>query len=248
MSITWRKVWRGLWNNKLRSLLVVLATTTGVFAVGLVIGLYDAMTVQMTESNLASVPPHLTFSTGWFDQAIVDAMQSERGVADTEGELEAGFRWKLEGETDWRDGILVARDDYEEQHMFPIELLEGHWPGRRALAAERMSAEYFNLPIGTPIVVKVGQREHSLPIEGIVRHPHTPPPQLGESGGTFIATMKTAAWLTDQEEGFNTLNVRLESFSWEAAERIGKQIDDRLERLGVRANQATDSHHEGGEN
>ena len=88
MSITWRKVWRGLWSNRLRSLLVVLATTTGVFAVGLVIGLYDAMTMRMTESHLASVPPHLTFSTGWFDQATVDAMQSERGVADTEGELE----------------------------------------------------------------------------------------------------------------------------------------------------------------
>lgn len=244
MSVAWRKVWHDLWSNKLRTLLVVLATTTGVFAVGLVIGLSDTMTVRMTESHLASVPPHLRFETGWFDQATVDAMQSEPGVADTEGEFGTYLRWKLEGETDWRDGILMARDDYEAQHMFLIGLLDGNWPGRRTLAVERLSADYFNLPIGTRIVVKVGQREHSLPIEGVVRHPHTPPPQLGESGGTFIATMKTAAWLTDQEEEFNMLNVRLESFSLEAAEKIGKRIDDRLERLGVRANQATESDQE----
>ena len=37
MSVVWRKVWRDLWHNKLRTLLVILATATGVFSLGLVL-------------------------------------------------------------------------------------------------------------------------------------------------------------------------------------------------------------------
>ena len=233
MSVTWRKVWRDLWHNKLRTLLVVLATAVGVFALGLVFGLSGVMRDQMTQSHEASNSPHLEFYTSPFNQDIVDAILGEPGVADAEGETNTAFRWKLEGETDWRDGMLVARADYETQRMYPIDLLAGDWPARRTLAVERMSSEHFDLPIGTTIVVNVGRRERHLPIEGIVRHPYTAPPQIGMGNATFCTTPEMVAWLTGQEEGFDTLNVRLESFSQEAAEEAGERINDRLERAGV---------------
>jgi putative ABC transport system permease protein len=79
----------------------------------------------------------------------------------------------------------------------------------------------------------MGQRERQVPITGIVRHPYTPPPQLNMGNATFCATMETVAWLTDQEERFNTLNVRLETFSQERAEAAAEQIIDRLERMSL---------------
>jgi putative ABC transport system permease protein len=173
MSVTWRKVWRDLWHNKLRTLLVVLATAVGVFALGLVFGLSGVMRDQMTQSHEASNSPHLELYTSPFNQDIVDAILGEPGVTDAEGETNTAFRWKLEGEANWRDGMLVARADYETQRMYPIELLAGDWPAKRTLAVERMSSEHFDLPIGTTIVVNVGRRERHLPIEGIVRHPYT---------------------------------------------------------------------------
>ena len=36
----WRKVWADLWGNKLRTLLVVLSISVGVFAVGMVYSSY----------------------------------------------------------------------------------------------------------------------------------------------------------------------------------------------------------------
>jgi putative ABC transport system permease protein len=51
MSMAWRKVWRDLWSNKLRTFLVVLATTVGIFALGLVFGLSAVMRAEMTESD-----------------------------------------------------------------------------------------------------------------------------------------------------------------------------------------------------
>jgi putative ABC transport system permease protein len=231
--MVWRKVWRDLWHNKLRTLLVVLATTVGVFALGMVFGLSGVMRTQMTESHRASNPPHLEFYPDWFGQDVVDGVQRQPGVADAEGEIRTGLRWKLPGETDWRDGTVIAREDYDEQRIYPVELLDGDWPAKRRLAVERMSATYYDLTIGSIIVVEVEQREHRLSVEGTVRHPYTPPPQIGMGNATFCATPQTVAWLTGQREAFDTLNVRLESFSQAEAEEAGAQIEERLKRMGL---------------
>jgi len=238
MSVIWRKVWRDLWNNKLRTFLVVLATTTGIFSLGMIFGLSSVMTVRLAEDHQAYIPPHLSFRTDLFDKSLIDAISREPGVVVAEGEIRADFRWRLEGEVDWRPGTLIGRDDYETQAMYLIDLLDGTWPVKRTLAVERLSSSYFDLPIGTRILVEVGQREYILPVDGLVRHPHTEPPQIGEGDATFCATLETVAWLTNQEQGFKTLNVRIESFSQEAAQEIGVRIDDRLESAGVRARQS----------
>jgi putative ABC transport system permease protein len=233
MSIAWRKVWRDLWHNKFRTLLVVLSTAVGVFALGLVFGMSGVMRARMTESHQENNAPHIEMYTSWFDQDVIEAVLREPGVIDAEGEVREGFRWKLPGEDEWRDGTLIARADYEGQRMYPIELLKGDWPDGRALAVERMSASHFGLPIGTTIVVEYGRHERTLTIESIIRHPYTPPPQLSMGDATFCASMETLAWLFDREEGYNTLNVQIDAFSQEKAEDAAERIKDRLEGIGV---------------
>jgi len=233
MSIVWRKVWRDLWHNKLRTILVVLSTAVGVFALGLVFGSSSVMRARMTESHIESNAPHLELYTSPIDQDIVEFVRREPGIADTEGESGAGFRWKFEGEEDWRDGRVVGRADFDEQRMYPIKLLAGEWPAQRTLAVERMSSEYFDIPIGATILAEVSGRERRIPVEGIVRHPYTQPPQLSMGSATFCATTEMIAWMMNQPEGFDTLNVQLESFSQERAEEATERVQDRLERAGV---------------
>jgi putative ABC transport system permease protein len=232
MSTIGRKIWRDLWHNKLRTFLVMLSIAVGVFALGLVFGASGTMRERMTESHQASVPPHMIFYTSLFNQDLVEAMRRAPGIVDAEGEITTDFRWKLEDEKDWRKGSLIARDDYEAQHMYRIDLVDGDWPAKRTLAVERMSSQHFNLPLGTPILVKVGRRERRLPIAGVVRHPYTEPPQIGLGNATFCATPKTVAWLTGQEQGFNTLNLRLE-FAREDADKAARRIERRLERADL---------------
>jgi putative ABC transport system permease protein len=237
MSVIWLKVWRDLWRNKLRTLLIVLSTAVGVFALGMVFGMSNMISTRFAESHKASIPPHVQFYTSRFDQDVVDAILEEPDVADAEGEFQTTFLWKLEGETDWRDGTLMARADYEAQHMFLIDLLDGAWPGERALAVESMSSEYYGLPIGSAILVEVGRRQYHLPIEGIMRHPFALPPQLPMGDATFCTTLETVAWFTGREEDFNTLNVRFEFpggvFDEEWANDAAERIQDRLERAGL---------------
>ena len=232
MSIIWRKVWRDLWHNKFRTFLVVLSTAVGVFALGFVFGTSDVMRTRLIESHKASVFPHIIFYTGQFDQDVVDTIRHEAGVADVEAQRAASIRWRLEGETDWRDGAVTARTDYEEQRIDLYSLIEGSWPTRRALAVERLSSQYFGIPPGTTVIVEFGRSERSLPVEGVARISQAYPPQWG-GDAVFFATPETVAWLTDQEQGFNRLHILLESFSEEGAEEISERIQERLERLDV---------------
>jgi putative ABC transport system permease protein len=237
MSVIWHKVWRDLWRSKFRTALVVLSTAVGVFALGSVYGTSSVLTARMTESHRASVFPHITFYTGRFDHDVIDTIRDEPDAADAEGQRVATFRWKLEGETDWRDGYAVARADYQAQHMDLFELLDGGWPTGREAAVERLASQHFGVPIGTTIIVEFGRTERRLPIVGVARRAQVLPPQWG-GDASFFVTMETLAWLADQEEGFNRLNVRLEPLPEgipfaEGANEIGERIQDRLERMGI---------------
>jgi len=240
--VIWSKVCRDLVRDKARTLLVVLSTAAGVFALGLVFGLSGVVRLQIMASYRAAVPAHITFWGGPFGPEAVDAMLRERGVAAAEGEIFTSVRWKLEGEAEWRDGDLVARADYEAQRMNLLRLQDGRWPDegpsrsptKRRLSIERLSSRHFDIPVGTAILVELGKRERRVPVEGIVCAPVVLPPEWG-GDAMFFATPKTAAWLSGSEQGedFNRLHVLLESYGEEAAEETAKRIQDRLERMGL---------------
>jgi putative ABC transport system permease protein len=243
MTVTWHKIWRDLVHrgNRARTILAVLSTAVGVFALGLVFGLSGVMQTRMVEVHRGTIPAHITFWGGPFSQETIDTMLREPDVIDAEGETSTSFRWKLEGEDEWRDGELVARADYRAQRMDLLRLLDGHWPAERALGMERLASRYFDVSPGTSLLVEIGQRERRLPVEGILRAHMVFPPQWG-GDAMFFATPETASWLTNRDMDFNVLRVRLESFSEERAEETAQRIEDRLERMGlsVRQNMITD--------
>jgi putative ABC transport system permease protein len=235
MSVTWRKVWRDMFHksSRARTALVALSIAVGVFAIGMLFGAHEVMNECLLQDHLAWGPIHITF-WGWFPREIADAVLRTPGVVEVERQVDASFRWRLDGETDWREGDLMAREDYEAQRMGKIELIEGDWPTSRGrtLAVERMSSRHFGVPLGTEILVQVGQRVRQLTVTGIVRDSDFDPPQFGGSPA-FFADPETVAWLTGGS--FNRLDVRIESHSRESAREVADLVRDRLEDLGVPA-------------
>jgi putative ABC transport system permease protein len=79
MGVVWRKAWRDLAHSKVRTLLVVLSTAVGVFALGLVFGMCDAIRAWMAEDYRAAAPAHISFwsSSFSFDQDVVDMIRRE---------------------------------------------------------------------------------------------------------------------------------------------------------------------------
>lgn len=233
MDVIWAKVWRDLAHNRARTLLVALSTAAGVFALGMVFGMSGVMRSRMTASHQATIPGHINFWTSEFGEETVEAIAREPGVSDVEAQIQTSLRWRPADGARWRDGNLVARADYERQHMDLVALDEGRWPSDRTVALERQSADYFDLPLGAAVVVERGSREETLPIVGITRMPigFFPSPKIG-GDATFFATRDTVVWLTGQRR-FNQLNVRMPSFDEQAAQDLAQRIEDRLKDLGV---------------
>jgi putative ABC transport system permease protein len=234
MNMVWRKVCRGLAHNKARTLLVALSIAVGVFAVGVVFGGYSVISDCLAEENEAWVPIHMTF-WGWpFDRAVEEIVLREPDIAGVERLVDSSFRWKLEGEADWRDADLYAREDYEAQRMGLVNLWEGDWPMDRTLVVERMTARHLNVSVGTTIIVEVGQRERRLPVVGVIRDSFADPPQFGATP-QFFATPETVTWLNG--DGFNRIDVRMTTYnSPEDARAVIDQLAERIERAGKSIN------------
>ena len=133
MSIAWRKVWRDLWHNKFRTVLVVLSTAVGVFALGLVFGMSGVMRARMTESHQESNAPHIEMYTSLIDQDVIEAVLREPGVAAVEGEVRDGFRWKTLWHYYYNTLIYLPHPLFKE---VPLSLVKGKGIGSIGIMKE----------------------------------------------------------------------------------------------------------------
>jgi putative ABC transport system permease protein len=231
VGVAWRKIWRDLWLNKARTALVVLSIAVSVFAVGVIVGAYGIMNACMEEDRLAWVPIHASF-WGWFrrDEAK-DAVLRDPGVVEAERLIDATVRWRLEGEVDWRDAVLYAREDYEDMCLGLLDLVEGDWPEKRVLAVERMSAAHFGIPLNTTVIIQVGQREHHMEVGGIVRDPGVYFNPAFGGDAVFYATPDTATWLSDEQ--YNRIDVRIKDHTIGRTDAAAERLDKRWDGMGV---------------
>ncbi len=233
MSVTWRKLWRDMTHNKARTVLAVLATAVGVFALGLTFGLSGVMREVMTESHKAVLPDQITFYGGPFSQEAVDALLEEQNVVAVEGERNAMLHWKLEGEQDWRNGYLFTRSDYENQNVYLVGQVAGEWPGEDDLVVERLASEYFGIPSASIVIVETPDGEQQLPVVGVVREHMVFPPLWG-GNAIFFSTRETANQITGVEIEFTKLRVRLDEYTEELAHATAQEMQDKLELMGFR--------------
>jgi len=233
MSIIYRKVARDIWRNKARTLMVVLSTAVGIFALGMVMTMSSLMTSRMSGEWEASRPAHIVLYTDSVDQATVDALASTRGVTDIEPAINAGIQWKHPGETEWRNATLVARQDYEHQRQDIATLAGGAWPRseRNAILVERQSSTAFKIPVGSAVLVKAGQVEREMSVLGSARTLLVFPPQFG-ADAVFFTTPETLRDLLNMD-GFNELKIRLPAFDRNQAQSVGDQLKKQLERGGA---------------
>ena len=236
MGVIWHKVWRDLAHNKVRTALAVLSIATGVFALGLVFGMRGLMETHLAQEDEVSQPAHLTFRGERLGQETVEAALREPGVAYAELETVAVIRWRLPQEAEWQRGLLVARENYDTQLVSRVALLEGNWPSESGstksgitLAVERQTSRHFDIPLGAPVVVESGHGEMAS-IGGVVRKSYVTPLQPGQPA-TFYATPEMITRLTGMRDP-NKLHVRLVP-GQENIDVVRKQVEERLERMGL---------------
>ncbi len=234
MTVAFRKVWRDLWNNKGRTLLVVLSIAVGVLALGMITASNTLVTRQMTLAQSASHPSSvILYLGGLIDDDTVKSLTRLPEVAEAQGVTSTNIRWKPSLDAEWQQASLIALDDYENQTFDQVELRSGGWPDSKSVAVEFNHVAPYAVPaLGGAIYFEVNVRPKPLIVGGTVRDPQQFPPPFTQTP-TFYTTRDTLALLGGFRE-YDQLKFTLPGpYSTEAAEHAADVVEERLNKLDV---------------
>jgi putative ABC transport system permease protein len=227
----WRKVLSDLWDNKLRTLLVVASIAVGVFAVGTIGTAYVILSEDMNVSYVAANPSNIEIWTNPFDDNFVSSIKNVPGVKDAEGRNITTVRISQDGKT-WLSHDLVAINDYEGSGINLRTPVEGATvPGNRQLLIEKSAVNDTDFEVGDVLQVQLSDDTiREMPVVGLVLDPTT-------GMGDFMAlpkgyiSMDTLNWL-DQPENYNRLyaTVSGSSDNEDLIEAVSVRIEDKIEK------------------
>ncbi|MFN2158806.1 MAG: FtsX-like permease family protein [Anaerolineales bacterium] len=233
MSVIWKKVWFDLWQNKLRTLLVVLSIAAGVFAVGTTFGLIEQLIPTMDASHRSTSPSHATMMLGQpVDRDTILNLKKIPGVLEIEPLNELEIRYKVKAEEDWRQGNLVMRADYSDQDFDVIQLKGGSWPEEKSLSIERMHSPYYGIGIGDQVIIEVDDKEHLYPISGLIRHPFVPPPAMWDLAFFFSGEQVMESFGIPPGR-FNELKFQVVPYSPQHVREVASDIKRELAKQGI---------------
>ena len=180
MGVIRYKIWRDLWENKGRTVQVVLIIAMGAFAIGTIIGSSALMREAMTASWQASSPSMINLTANPpVDDDTIQSLESLKGVTEAEGYLETTVEWRLSPDDEWQPAGLIARNDYDDQTYATLSLISGEWPKDKFFAAEQGAEAAFGIKPEAEVELKVEDRIHRVRIGGEIYNPTAQPPGFG---------------------------------------------------------------------
>ncbi|HMM21719.1 MAG TPA: ABC transporter permease [Selenomonadales bacterium] len=230
----WRKVWADLWGNKLRTSLVVLSITVGVFAVGMVYSAYLMFERDLANSWGAASPASASVYADPFDEELVQSVRSLRGVKEAEGRRNVDLRART-GTGEWRQMMLIAIPDYSKQKVNVIKSQSGAWPpGDGDMLLERSSlAELGVAPGGSIQVETPAGRKRLMKVTGVVYDPSQIPSMFSGRSYGYI-NMDTLEKL-DEPRRLDQVNFVVQPWvlkgqATEPIEAVGRRAWSKLEQ------------------
>jgi len=235
----WRKVLRDIWSNKTRTIIVLLAISVGVAAIGMVMGAKIIIDENLPGQYLAANPSSGTiFTLSSFDDDQVAVIRNMREISAASGARQVNVRFKTQN-GEWRNLQLNAVPDFKEMDLNIISPEEGAWPPpRNEVLIERNSFQpalgLDHLSIGDTLIVEApGGKQRELKISGTV-HDISQLPSFFVGAGYGYITLDTLEWLGESRE-FNQLEyvVAENQLDQDHIEDIGKLVSSKLEKSGV---------------
>jgi putative ABC transport system permease protein len=207
----WRKVITDLWASRTRSLLVVASITVGLFAVGVIVILYQVISADMRNGYAAINPANVHLLAAPFNQDLVDTIRRVDGVRQVEGA--ALMKLRLEAwPGEWVAIDVKAVPKVEEMEINQLRLEDGRWPDNaREIVLERYKFADAHAAIGDTIALELPSgKTRQLELVGVVHDQ-----SIGSSGlaaGFFLAPIQgyvnsdILEWL-EQPDAFTNLFV-----------------------------------------
>jgi putative ABC transport system permease protein len=235
----WTKVYRDLWSNRSRTILVILSIAIGVFAIGMIAAAQKGLTESLSTQYMDMRPADIVIQTEpMLDEDMVESIRNMRGVKDAEARRTLALRISLDGKgTTWRDLTLYAFHDYDDQRLYLVRPQDGVWPPEKGqILLERASMAYIGVKPGDQILVKTPDgRIFNLTVTGRAHDLVRIPPFLEGWIYGYVST-DTIRWM-GEAEGFNELYVSASDPA--QIQAIADKVADRIEGEGLPVYQKT---------
>lgn len=233
----WSKVWWDLWGNKMRTLLVVMSISVGVFAVGMVYSSYLMFQRDLALNWGTAAPASATVYSDLFDDEAVEGIRGLRGVKAAEGRRNVTLR-ALGSDGLWKQLMVVAIPDYVNQKVNIVRSQSGAWPPRDGdMLVERSSLEGLGVKQGDSIVVETSDgRQRTVKITGVV-YDATQLPTLFSGSFYGYISMDTLEKL-DEQRRLSQINFVVQPWVLQGQDKapvtaVGRRAWQKLEETGA---------------
>jgi putative ABC transport system permease protein len=187
MGVLRFKLIRDIWNNKSRTLQVMLIIGIGSAAIGMIIGTRNLVINGMQDIWRRADPAMMNlFINPPVDDAELIELGQVKGVTQIEGFNTITIDWRLSPNEEWRQGTLNAREDYKTQKMNRLELVKGNWPHSRELANGQDYLAY-GIPSSGVVYIRTDEREGPVKIgTGEIYDQLTQPATFGGTAQFYV--------------------------------------------------------------
>ncbi len=231
----WRKVFRDLWLNKSRTLLVVLSIAVGVFAVGTILNSRIALSTSLAQTYSATNPAHATILTiAPFDEDLLRTVRNMRGVEAADARRSVTVRLQT-GPNEWINTYLVAIPDFDEMEVSIVKPESGAWPPEgQEILLERSSLGRLKVNVGDTVTIKTPSgKNRQVKVAGLTHDMQGSLYVLGGLGYGHI-NVDMLEWL-DEPPGFNEMHVRVAGNQDDPdhIKTVVDEVQDKIEDSGL---------------
>ena len=169
MTTIWKKAIRDFWQERARTVLVVLAIALGISAFAAVLSSYAILTRELDRGYLETNPASAVLRVDSIDNDLVKAILQNPEVSDAEPRRTIGGQIKA-GPVQWRNLILFVVEDYGNIRVSKLVPESGAWPPATGeILIERDAFQVAKVKIGDAVTVKTANGvETPLVISGSV--------------------------------------------------------------------------------
>ncbi len=225
MNVTRYKTWHDIWENKGRTLQIILVIAIGAFAIGTMMGSPVLINKDMAQIWADTRPPMIgLWVDSPVDQTMLDSLGRINGVEVIEGRQSKEIEWRAALNEPWQTATLQGRPDYDEQEISEFQLDEGVWPERKMMAVERGRS----LGVADQIYIKIDDKTHQVTLGGVIYNAMTPIP-MEKPEPTFYTTQERFGHLTGQAN-YDTFYARLPDYDEATALAVADDLQAHLEK------------------
>jgi putative ABC transport system permease protein len=169
MNTLWRKAIRDFWQERARTVGVVLAIALGISAFAAVLSSYAILTRELDQGYLATNPASAVLRVDSMDSDLIKAILQNPEVSDAEPRRTISGQMKS-GPVQWRNLVLFVVEDYGNIRVSKLVPERGAWPPATGeMLIERDAFQVAKASIGDAVTVKTANGvEQPLVISGSV--------------------------------------------------------------------------------